>query len=163
MKKILSILALAALTVTASAQQYNGETFWAQHVILPSTATNVPWASTAGLVSVTDFEDFAVTVSCSFSNPAACFNGDLASALLVCRAVFWPAVSATEICSNVVYTVPVACDTNLVHPRVTAGTNFVDYPYGYLKLAYVTNSLTKAHATNVVIQLWSKPRKREYR
>ena len=168
MKKFFKLITIigsfALITFAANAQQYGSTTIWGAvgTNLVPSTAYTL--TVTDGFFPVTDYEDFAITVSCSWSNPAACWNGagDQAEAL---QMVFYPAIAPTAAgtVTNYAHTCIFVCNTNWVYPRVTYGTNFTDFPYGYMKLAYVSNALTIAHATNIVFQLTTKPRKREYR
>jgi len=170
MKRITtSIIALLALTIVASAQQYGAIATYsptdAKKSLVPSTATSMAFNSTTaatGLFNVSDYNGFAVSISCQWSNPAACWNGE-GDDLEALQAVFWPATSASQVHSNIVYTCIFKCNTNYVYPLTSYGTNFTDFQYGYLKLAYLSNALTVAHATNVVLRVYAKPNRKDFR
>jgi len=163
-KKLTSLAVLVGLTFTASAQQYSSTTIWGAEAtnLAPSTAWLL--ALTDGFIPVTDYDHFAITVSCTWSNPAACWNGE-GENLAALQAVFYPATEASATCVVTNYPLPliVQCNTNLVYSRPLYGTNFNSFEWGYLKLSYISNGLSVAHATNIQVGLVIKPRLRSYR
>jgi hypothetical protein len=171
MNRITKLITLVAVvigfTFTASAQQYGATTIlsipgYAGNWIPPASATNL--LSTQGFIPVTDYNDVAIWVSCTFSNPAACWNvaGRDLDALQLVFASSRDGTFATT-ATNYTHKMLVACNTNWVYQTPIYCTNFSLPSIGYLKLLYLSNSMSVATITNVTVSYTVKPRLRNYR
>lgn len=167
MKKILSILALLAITFTAGAQQYSptvlySQTNWHNYQLGPALATNF---ASSYVIPLTDYGSVAIFVTADNSNHTAAVwqgAGFDTNGLMVC---FAPGIDATYYDTNWANMWKVNCyvNTNIGSSKVVGSATFDVGAYGYLKMIYATNRMVENYLTNLTVKYVTKPRQREYR
>lgn len=144
-------LALAAALPAFGQSQYTVTTLYTTNGIVPtgvalSLATNV----------ITKMDTVSIQISCTPSNGAAVWNGAGKEYITAWFSESLDGVNFTP----VKYPVNLLCDTNSVYPTNIFVTNITMAAVGYLKLNYITNHMTISHATNVVVKIAHKPKRK---